>query len=77
MSFETLSWEWAAGGTLKTEGRGEASMLGQTPRWPGPRVEQEQNFQQSLSRKPLGCPTSPGETGVLVYSPQAWSSEEA
>ena len=52
-------------------------MLGQTPRWPGPRVEQEQNFQQSLSRKPLGCPTSPGETGVLVYSPQAWSSEEA
>ena len=36
-------------------------MLGQTPRWPGPRVEQEQNFQQSLSRKPLGCPTSPSE----------------
>ena len=58
-------------------------MLGQTPRWPGPRVEQEQNFQQSLSRKPLGCPTSPSETeswasprrhGALG-EPERWSKE--
>ena len=31
VSFETLSWEWATGGTLRTEGREGASMHRQSP----------------------------------------------